>query len=308
MGILGRLLLRLLLLSRSCGGEEKVPQRCFRPGGQEQEADSRLFRDFADCPAAEGEEPTLLASLLDGSLVALGKTGGVVRWTLDDEPAVKSPYDPLKPVLPAFLPDPKDGALYLMGGSLEDPLQKLPWTIPQLVAASPSRGSDGILYSGKKVDTWVSVSRLTGAKRGSLSFEGCLRGEAEEDMCPVKEPGTVLLGRTEYNIMMYDTRTKDRKWNITYYDYSSSLGGIDMSQDYELAHFTDSSTGRLVTLDRVSGGVLWEAELGSPVVAMYQLAAESIASVPFTSVSQDTLSNLMDQFQDKERRYHQHQQ
>ena len=47
--------------------------------------------------------------------------------------AVKSPYDPSKPVLPAFLPDPKDGALYMMGGSLEDPLQKLPWTIPQLV-------------------------------------------------------------------------------------------------------------------------------------------------------------------------------
>ena len=46
---------------------------------------------------------------------------------------MKSPYDPSKPVLPAFLPDPKDGALYMMGGSLEDPLQKLPWTIPQLV-------------------------------------------------------------------------------------------------------------------------------------------------------------------------------
>ena len=49
--------------------------------------------------------------------------------------AVKSPYDPSKPVLPAFLPDPKDGALYMMGASLEDPLQKLPWTIPQLVGA-----------------------------------------------------------------------------------------------------------------------------------------------------------------------------
>ena len=23
--------------------------------------------------------------------------------------------------------------------------------------------------------------------------------------------------------MMYDTRTKDRKWNITYYDYSTNI-------------------------------------------------------------------------------------
>ena len=123
---------------------------------------------------------------------------------------MKSPYDPSKPVLPAFLPDPKDGALYMMGGSLEDPLQKLPWTIPQLVclmqsvinslmqlfmraghqstfsqvAASPSRTSDGILYSGKKVDTWVSVSRLSGEKKGALSYEGCLRYIALKALSP----------------------------------------------------------------------------------------------------------------------------
>merc|ERR1719167_933601 len=243
----------------------------------------------------------ILASLLDGSLVALGKASGKVAWTLADEPAVKSPYDPSKPVLPAFLPDPKDGALYMMGASLEDPLQKLPWTIPQLVAASPSRTSDGILYSGKKVDTWVSVSRHSGEKKGALSYEGCLRGE-DEEQCPVREPGTVLLGRTEYNIMMYDTRTKDRKWNITYYDYSSNLGGIDVSKDYDLAHFTDSSTGSLISLDKNSGSVQWETQFSSPVVAMYQLASDSIASIPFTSVSIETLDNLMQQFQSPERR------
>lgn len=112
----------------------------------------------------------------------------------------------------------------------------------------------------------------------------------------------MLIGRTEYNIMMYDTRTRDRKWNITYYDYSSSLGGIDVSADYEFAHFTDSSSGKLVTLDKVSGAVQWETKLASPVVAMYQLAGESIAAVPFTSVSQETLTHLMDQFLSRERR------
>ena len=78
------------------------------------------------------------------------------------------------------------------------------------------------------------------------------RGE-DEEQCPVREPGTVLLGRTEYNIMMYDTRTKGRKWNITYYDYSSNLGTMDTVKDYDLAHFTDSSTGTLISLDKNSG-------------------------------------------------------
>jgi len=305
------LLLFLGLLVLPCCQGDGQP---FSQSGSDTEP--RLLKDPGlDCAVTpqsgtavdKGEETMILASLLDGSLVALGKGTGAVRWRLADEPVVKSPYDPLKPVLPAFLPDPKDGALYMMGGSLEDPLQKLPFTIPQLVAASPSRTSDGILYSGRKVDTWVSVSRHTGTKKGSLSFDGCLRGVKEsdregEDMCPAMEPGTVLLGRTEYNIMMYDTRTKNRKWNITYYDYSSSLGGIDMSKDYDLAHFTDSSTGKLFTLDKVTGHVEWEVELRSPVVAMYQLAGESIASIPFTSVSQETLNNLMDQFQSSERR------
>ena len=52
---------------------------------------------------------------------------------------------------PAFLPDPKDGSIYMIGGGLKDPLKKLPFTIPELVAASPCKSSDGILYTGKKV-------------------------------------------------------------------------------------------------------------------------------------------------------------
>ena len=68
----------------------------------------------------------------------------------------------------------------------------------------------------------------------------------------------------------------------------------------ELAHFTDSSTGSLVTLDRKSGVIQWEAKIGSPIVAMYKLEGEGIVSVPFTSVSKETLANLMEQFNSPE--------
>jgi len=290
----------LFFLKLSSASEEKqVPEGCLHSNSKGNAIDEPKT-DQTDCPVSQGEGQTILASLLDGSLIALNKRTGTTKWKLMDEPVVKSPYDPMKPILPAFLPDPKDGALYMMGGSREDPLKKLPFTIPELVAASPSRSTDGILYSGKKIDTWLSVNSLTGAKQGSLSYEGCLQGD--KDMCPVMEPGTILIGRTEYNIMMFDTRTKDRKWNITYYDYSSNLGGIDVSKDYDLAHFTDSSTGSLISLDKNTGSVQWETQFSSPVVAMYQLASDSIASIPFTSVSIETLDNLMQQFQSPERR------
>ena len=64
----------------------------------------------------------------------------------------------------------------------------------------------------------------------------------------------------------------------------------------ELAHFTDSSTGSLVTLDRKSGVIEWERHIGSPIVAMYRLEGDGIVNVPFTSVSKETLTNLLEQF------------
>ncbi|CAG2066750.1 unnamed protein product, partial [Timema podura] len=65
------------------------------------------------------------------------------------EPVVKVPVDSSQSFAPLFLPDPKDGSLYLLRGSDSEALKKLPFTIPQLVASSPCKSSDGILYTGK---------------------------------------------------------------------------------------------------------------------------------------------------------------
>lgn len=57
-------------------------------------------------------------------------------------------------ITPVLLPDPRDGSLYLLGG-LKEPPKKLPFTIPELVAASPCRSSDGVLYTG-----WLAKNNL----------------------------------------------------------------------------------------------------------------------------------------------------
>lgn len=114
-----------------------------------------------------------------------------------------------------FLPDPKDGSLYFFGAE-SDALKKLPFTIPQLVASSPCRSSDGILYTGRKTDTWFSVDPHTGEREHLLGFDKV------EPTCPVKVHDAVFVGRTEYNIMMVDSKQKDRKWNVTFYDYSAA--------------------------------------------------------------------------------------
>lgn len=56
--------------------------------------------------------------------------------------------------------------------------------------------------------------------------------EGLEDQCPNLKPANFLIGRTEYNIMMFDSRAEGRKWNISFYDYSSNLAGVDVGPDY----------------------------------------------------------------------------
>ena len=192
-----------------------------------------LESDHEPRPESSGLAPaaTVLASTLDGTLVALNKLDGQILWSLDDQPpAVRSPF--ADDALPAFLPDPKDGSIYMLGGD-KAPLKKLPFTIPELVAASPCKSSDGILYTGRKVDTWLSIDRLTGNKKGTISVNGCSVFQDQQSCPSNSNPSDFLIGRTEYNIMMFDSRTKDRKsWNISFYDYSSNLAAPEVIPDY----------------------------------------------------------------------------
>ncbi|KQK81807.1 hypothetical protein AAES_77214 [Amazona aestiva] len=88
-------------------------------------------------------ETLLFVSTLDGSLHAVSKRTGAIKWTLKEDPVLQVPIHVEEP---AFLPDPNDGSLYTLGGKNNEGLTKLPFTIPELVQASPCRSSDGILY------------------------------------------------------------------------------------------------------------------------------------------------------------------
>lgn len=174
----------------------------------------------------ENDNQLLLLSTLDGSFICLERNTGHVRWKLKDEPAVRVPMKTDHSIIPLFLPDPKDGSLYMLGATDREALTKLPFTIPQLVASSPCRSSDGILYTGKKLDTWFSVNPKNGNKKPFLSFN------AIDSTCPREGPDAVFIGRTEYNIIMYDTRKNEKTWNVTFYDYTSFSMDPETIQNY----------------------------------------------------------------------------
>ncbi|XP_061849455.1 serine/threonine-protein kinase/endoribonuclease IRE2 isoform X2 [Colius striatus] len=165
---------------------------------------------------------------------------------------------------------------------------KLPFTIPELVQSSPCRSSDGVLYTGKKQDTWFIVDPKSGKKQTTLSTE------AWDGLCPSSP--LLYIGRTQYVITMYDTKSRELRWNATFSDYSAPLW--DESYGYKMAHFASSGDGLVVTLDKESGEVLWAQNYGSPVVGIYVWHQDSLRRVPHLNLAMETLRYLTFQSQD----------
>ncbi|KAK5926327.1 hypothetical protein CgunFtcFv8_021910 [Champsocephalus gunnari] len=161
-------------------------------------------------------------------------------------------------------------------------LQKLPFTIPELVQSAPCRSSDGILYTGKKQDVWFVVDPETGEKQTSLTTS------TSESICP--NTPLLYIGRTEYMITMFDTKTQELRWNATYNDYSAPP--YDEKQDYKMAHLVSSGDGLVVTVDRETGDVLWSQNYGSPVVGVYLYSGDSLRHAPHLSLAMETLRFL----------------
>ncbi|XP_041941366.1 serine/threonine-protein kinase/endoribonuclease IRE1-like [Alosa sapidissima] len=224
-------------------------------------------------------ESLLFVSTLDGNLHAVNKRSGSIQWTLKEDPVLQVPTHVAEP---AFLPDPNDGSLYSLSGKNNEGLTKLPFTIPELVQASPCRSTDGLLYTGKKQDVWYVVDLLTGEKQQTLT------SSFAEMLCP--SSSLLFLGRTEYTITMYDTKSRELRWNATYSDYASTLPDDDTL--YKMAHFVSNSDGLVVTVDSESGDVQWVQNYESPVVAVYMWQREGLRKLPHTNMAKDTLRYL----------------
>lgn len=224
-------------------------------------------------------ESLLFVSTLDGSLHAVSKQSGDIKWTLREDPIIQVPVYLTEP---GFLPDPNDGSLYILGGKHKEGLMKLPFTIPELVQSAPCRSSDGMLYTGKKQDVWFVVDPETGEKQTSLTTS------TSESICP--NTPLLYIGRTEYMVTMFDTKTQELRWNATYNDYSAPP--YDEKQEYKMAHLVSSGDGLVVTVDRESGDVLWSQNYGSPVVGVYLYSGDSLRHAPHLSLAMETLRFL----------------
>lgn len=59
--------------------------------------------------------------------------------------------------------------------------------------------------SGHKKDTWIAIDVATGAKMQTLSSDGT------QKMCPSSAEKVIYIGRTEYTINMFDSKTGTKR-------------------------------------------------------------------------------------------------
>uniref|UniRef100_A0A915HXC8 Pyrrolo-quinoline quinone repeat domain-containing protein n=1 Tax=Romanomermis culicivorax TaxID=13658 RepID=A0A915HXC8_ROMCU len=228
----------------------------------------------------QSEDRILVVSTIDGNLTAVSWKTGEIKWTLDEAPVLKVPMSVTNGY---FLPDPRDGTLYILN---HNKLKKLPLTIPQLVQASPCRTVDGIMYAGRKHDVWFSLNPETGQKIDSLSNEGA------EKVCPASAvQHSVYLGRTEYSLTMFDEKSRSKKWNASFIDYSSQVFPSDLNYGYNF--YSSTIGGRLVTVDSTTGDIVWKRKFDTLVVAVYSLENSGLHRLPLTILGQKTLDRLL---------------
>lgn len=104
---------------------------------------------------------------------------------------------------PYFLTDPRDGSLYIFTNQREG-LKKFPYTIAELVSASPSKSSDGYLYTGDKKDEWLAVDYRNGHKLDTLT------AETLNSKISISDENILFIGRTQYTISMFDVNTRKK--------------------------------------------------------------------------------------------------
>lgn len=197
----------------------------------------------------------LFLASLDGSLTAVDRISGEVRWVSKDVPMIHVPTSSGDggngSKGPYFVPDPKSGELYAYMRNNE--FKKLPFTIPQLVSMAPCKNSEGLMYTGRKLDFWIELNPLTGEK-SEYAEHGerptCPKSVKEDEAaCHQKDPlhpgkggEGLVIGKTEYTISMAEG-PGGRKWNITYHHYSS----MDIKpQDYGELNSRFLIAGRLI--------------------------------------------------------------
>ena len=159
---------------------------------------------FGDTRTENIEELALtdivLTASIDGKFHALNRTNGQLKWSMRDVPSSPESTPLLHELVRTdhtpsdiheddiesddiYIIEPQSGEIFVMppGSSTSTPLERLPFTIPQLVEMSPFRfvGDDQRMFLGRKETSIITLDLDTGSVI-SIYADRCMWDEANE--------------------------------------------------------------------------------------------------------------------------------
>ncbi|KAH8097089.1 hypothetical protein BXZ70DRAFT_991005 [Cristinia sonorae] len=264
----------------------------------------------------------VLVASVDGKLHGLNRTNGVTLWSLSSAPNDNIPNS-LSPLIrtqhiehdpdsmdedslghETYVIEPQTGEIYVLQ-TPESPLQRLPFTMPQLLDMVPfkySAGDSQKLFVGRKETSLVLVELETGRVKGIECpwdpFEdltGAVADEVDLDLDeldgskpPKSKPTEVYIGRTDYHITIHTRPTEGSNSRIPPQELSYSTYGPN-NQDHSLQsayqrtadnrYIESLPNGKIMsfradignTNQDLSPQFLWTRSFTSPVVAVFDV-------------------------------------
>ncbi|KAI9263747.1 hypothetical protein BY458DRAFT_514231 [Sporodiniella umbellata] len=168
-----------------------------------------------------------------------------------------------------YIVEPQEGGnLYIYGDGR--PLEKLPFSIKDIVAESPIRTKDGITYMGQKNTVMIAINARTGAvlQRFDFSEENSYLSLPSQKL----GPGTIFVGRNEYKVLIYDDKSR-KLLNVTYSEYvpSRQESDVPMTRPPSDIYIAPNSAGSIMGINITNGNMLWPKDLPYPVVDVFDV-------------------------------------
>ncbi|KAI9469862.1 MAG: hypothetical protein EXX96DRAFT_587700 [Benjaminiella poitrasii] len=161
------------------------------------------------------------------------------------------------------------GVLYVYGDGR--PLEKLPFSIEDIVHNSPFRTPDGITYIGRKNTLMIEIDPRNGKilQQIDLNKVDDQYRMATQTKYPAR---TIFLGRNEYKVAIYDEHYR-KLWNTTYSEYIPNKLDWDVPMNTVPSdiYIAPDASQAITGINLHDGNLMWTRDLPYPVVSVFDV-------------------------------------
>ncbi|EIW53380.1 bifunctional endoribonuclease/protein kinase IRE1 [Trametes versicolor FP-101664 SS1] len=280
----------------------------------------------------------VLVASVDGKLHALNRTSGTSIWSMassSDTAAATAPaaFGPLvrtehpdldqditdedDPAQEIYVVEPQSGDIYVMS-SPDSPLQRLPFSMSQLVDMSPfsfSGDEDRRVFVGKKETSLLLIELETGRIKATVDsecpwmpFEDLTQAPPPIDLDELESsdlpqepfvPHEVFIGRTDYHISIHtrpvgSSGGRPHVQRLSFSTYGPNKQDHGLQSIYQRtadnAYIQSLPTGKIISFKTVtpdasgppaSAHPMWYQVFSNPIVATFDVLRSQKRSQPF---------------------------